>query len=99
MTNQRSESVQRTLEILPILAGNEIHGVPLVKISDALSCSKPLVLRALANLQIAGFAEQMDNKNWRLGPRLSRIAMQTLAEFDKQQRKLDELRNRHTRQY
>lgn len=96
--NTRSESIQRTLECLPIIAsGDPIQGVSLVNIANTIGCSKPLVLRALHNLEIAGFVEQLTNKNWRLGSRLARIAVQALTELDKQQRKLDELRRNFSR--
>lgn len=98
MANYESDSQQRILKILMLLGGHEVDGLAPGEISASLKIAPSNVTRSLANLEIAGLAETVQDKNtWRLTPRITQISLSMLNELDKHQKKLDELKQRHTR--
>ncbi|MDY6979193.1 MAG: MarR family transcriptional regulator [Pseudomonadota bacterium] len=98
MDKYRSESQQRVLRILTVLAGHEVSGLAPGEIAKGTGYSASNVTRALANLRIAGLAEQLpDSERWRLSPKVVQIAIAHMSGLDKAQGKLDEVRNRFSR--
>ncbi len=100
MGNERyhSNSQQRILKVMLALAGHEVKGLAPGEIAAGLRVTPSNVTRDLANLRIAGLAEDIDESGrWRLTPKLSQIGLAMLDRIDKAQRKMDELRQRYTR--
>lgn len=93
-----SESQQRILALILTLAGNEVEGLTPGDIARLASCPASSVTRDLANLKHIGWAEQLPTGRWRLGPEIVQIAMRHMAALDRAQRRLDETRNRFSRQ-
>lgn len=93
------EGQQRLLKLLQVLAGHEITGMLPSDIARAQACSASMVTRDLANLQLGGFAEQLpETGRWRLGPALVQIGLKHMAALDRAQKRLDETRNRFSRE-
>ena len=100
MTDERyrSRSQQRVLTVLLRLSGNEFYGLTPGELAEALGERPANITRDLANLKIAGLAEQIeDTGRWRLGPKLVQIAIAFRSHVERCQTKLDELDQRHTR--
>lgn len=94
----RSNGQQRVLRVLVFLGGHEVKGLAPGEIAKSLDISPSQVTHDLANLRIAGLAEQLpDSDRWRLAPRLPQIALAMLNGMDRAQSKLDEVRQRYTR--
>lgn len=94
-----SAQVQRVLSVLLALAGNEFRGMLLKEVAVATDSTESNALRALENLRTAGLAERSthDDKRWQLGPRLVQVAIAFDNAMQKDQRDLDERRQRFTR--
>lgn len=94
----RSNAQQRILRIAVFLGGHEINGLAPGEIAKALDISAANVTHDLANLRLAGLAEQVpQNNRWRLSPRVPQIAMAMLNGISRAQAKVDETQNRYTR--
>lgn len=89
---------QRVLQMLMRLAGNEIEGIAPTELALALRTSASNVTRDLANLREAGMAEPLESGRWRLTPRVVQISLAASASFGKAQDRLDEARQRFSRQ-
>lgn len=101
------DAQQRILAVLMALAGREIDGVSMSEIAAALETragaspksQRNNVHRDLNNLRHAGLAEQLpDSDRWRLAPRLVQIAHAYNRHIDRAAQRLDEVRNRYTRE-
>ena len=92
-----SRSQQRVLQVLLLLGGHEVNGLSLTDINESLGISPSQAKGDLENLRIAGVAEQMDTKRWRLTPRVPQIAVAMLNSIDRSERKLSEIKLRYTR--
>ncbi|HFD86510.1 MAG TPA: MarR family transcriptional regulator, partial [Gammaproteobacteria bacterium] len=95
MSSERyhSNSQQRILKVMLALAGHEVTGLAPGEIAKGLNITPSNVTRDLANLRIAGLAEQItDSDRWRLTPKLSQIGLAMLDSVDKARRKVDEVR-------
>lgn len=94
----QSNSQQRILRVMLALAGYEVEGLAPGEIAKGLKVTPSNVTRDLANLRIAGLAEEItDTGRWRLTPRLSQIGLAMLDNVNKAQRKVDEIQQRYTR--
>ncbi len=89
---------QRVLQMLMRLAGHEIDGIAPAELAKALRTSASNVTRDLANLRAAGLAETIDGNRWRLTPRVVQISVACAAAFTRAQDRLDEARQRFSRQ-
>lgn len=98
---------QRLLAVQMALAGHEVDGISLMEIVHALSTragkdpkgQKNNIFRDLHNLKEAGLAEQLpDSERWRLAPRLVQIATAYQRYIDRAASRLDETRQRFTRE-
>ena len=95
----RNEAQQRILRVILCLAGHEVSGLAPGDIATALELNPSKVTRDLANLSLAGVAERIvETGRWRLGPRVPQIAVAMLNSLDRSQSKLDEIRQRFTRE-
>lgn len=88
---------QRVLRALTILAGHEVMGVAAMQLAKALRTSASNVTRDMANLCIAGFAERLDNGNYRLGPRLIQIAQSHSHGLADIKARVEEIEQRYSR--
>jgi DNA-binding IclR family transcriptional regulator len=89
---------QRILRLLVVMAGNEVTGLTPSDIAQAMNCSAPLVTRDLANLRIAGLAEQIPETNrWRLSPLIVQISVRHSIALDRARQRLDETEQRYSR--
>ncbi len=94
----RSAPQQRILKVLLILGGHEVDGLAPQQIADSLNIKPSQVTHDLANLALAGLAEQLlETKRWRLTPKVPQIAMAMLNNLNQKQRKLSEIEQRYTR--
>jgi DNA-binding IclR family transcriptional regulator len=99
MADYTCASQQRILRVLILLGGHEVNGLAPAEIAHSLDITQPNTIRDLENLRIAGLAEKIaDSGRWRLSPRLPQIAVAMLANIDRSQRKLEEVRQRYTRE-
>lgn len=90
-----SDSQQRLLRVVMALAGHEVNGVAPGQLAKAAECSPSQITRDLANLQAAGWAEQVPElRTWRLGPAPVRLAMAHMTGMDRVQRRMGEVRSR-----
>lgn len=98
MADYTSESQQRILRTLTVLAGNEFNGLTPSEVAKAVRTSASNATRDLANLREAGLAEVIqETGRWRLGPKLIQIAVAFSTHLNRAQTRLDELTNRYTR--
>lgn len=98
LTQYAHEGQQRLLKLLQVLAGHEVTGLLPGDIARAQECNASLVTRDLANLAIAGYAEQLpDTGRWRLGPALVQIALKHMTALERAEQRLAETRNRYSR--
>lgn len=63
-----SAQIQRVLQCIELMAGNEIEGVEPGKLATAIKTTPADVTRILSNLEHAGWAERLpsNTKRWRL---------------------------------
>jgi len=99
MTDARyiNAAQQRVLKMLQRLAGHEIEGLAPSELAAALRTSASNVTRDLANLREAGLAERLHNDRWRLTPRIVQISLAAGDAFSRAQDRLNEVRQRFTR--
>lgn len=99
MADYTCASQQRILRVLLALGGHEVNGLSPAEIAHGLGISQPNTIRDLENLRIAGIAERIaDSGRWRLSPRIPQIAVAMLSHIDRAQRRVDEVRQRYTRE-
>lgn len=92
------EPQQRLMRLIHTLKGHEIEGMTPGDIAKHNKCSPSQVTRDLANLKHFGYAEQIPITNrWRLGPAVVQIAMAHMTALDRAERRLDEIKNRFSR--
>lgn len=89
---------QRILRLINVLAGHEVTGITPTEIARQTQTTPSTVTRDLANLQEAGFAEPVpETGRWRLSPQIVQIAIRHMTALDRAQSRLDEVRNRFSR--
>lgn len=97
-TDYTNEAQQRLMKLVIALFGDVIHGYPPSALAKAVECSQSVITRDLDNLLIAGWAERDEGTgHWRLTPRLPQQAIKVFNALDAAQRRVDEARNRFTR--
>lgn len=98
MDKYRSPAQQRVLQILVALAGHEVNGLAPGEVAAAVKTSPSNATRGLANLYLAGLAEQIhDSGRWRLTPRIPQIGLAMLDGVSRAQSKVDEVKQRYSR--
>src|SRR5687768_6575591 len=89
---------QRVLRVLLALSGHEVQGLSPGELAKGLAIHPSLITRDLANLAIAGLAEELvGTGRWRLTPRLVQIGVAMQLAVEEAERKLGETRQRYTR--
>ena len=74
------------------------QSVTVEQLAETLGVSASVITRDLDNLRTAGLAERDDaTGHWRLTPRLPQQAIKVFAAIDAAARRVDEARNRYTR--
>lgn len=93
-----SDSQQRILQLVQVLAGHEVEGLAPGQIATLAECTPSQVTRDLANLKHCGWAEQIANTGrWRLGPQIVQISLRHAQALARAQARLDEVQNRFSR--
>ena len=90
-----SNAQQRALKALKALFGHESSGITSTELAEQLEVTNSQVYKDLINLQAAGLAEQLPNKNWRIAPELGREAFKIMNNMDTARRRLEETANRY----
>ncbi len=97
-TDYTNAAQQRLIKLLFALFGDVVNGYPPAALAKALGVSPPVVTRDLDNLRTAGVAERDEaTGHWYLTPRLPQQTVKVFNTLDAEQRRLDEARNRFTR--
>lgn len=97
-TDYTNAAQQRILQLQLALFGDVVHGYPPSKLAEVLKVSASAITRDLDNLRTAGIAERDETTgNWRLTPRLPQQSIKVFNAIDAAQRRVDEARNRFTR--
>lgn len=98
MSDYINNAQQRLLRTVLLLAGNELTGVAPSDLAKALDVHPSNVTRDLANLAHAGLAEQLtETGRWRLGPKIVQVAVDFQINLQRSQSRVDEIRQRYTR--
>lgn len=81
------------------LAGHSRHGLRLKQVADGIGESPSTTLRNLQRMEADGLVERSpyDKDNWRLTPRVVQLAVAHAEELAREERQLDELRTRYSR--
>lgn len=94
----RNAAQQRLCRVIGLLAGREIDGAAPSALAKALGTHPSNLTRDLYNLQEAGFAERIgDSDLWRLSPKFVQIAVSFFNQMDSAQARIDEVKQRYTR--
>lgn len=97
-TDYTNAAQQRILQLVLALFGDVVHGYPPSKLADLLDASPSVITRDLDNLRTAGLADRDEaTGHWRLTHRLPQQAIKVFNAIDAAQRRVDEARNRYTR--
>lgn len=98
-TDYTNEAQQRLMKVVIALFGDVIAGYPPAVLAKAVDCSQSVITRDLDNLLQAGWVERDEaTGHWRLTPRLPQQAIKVFNALDAAQRRVDEARNRFTRE-
>lgn len=92
------DQVQRVLRLVEALAGNEFSGMSVSDLQQATGTRSDQVVRDLANLVEANWAERMENGRYRLAARPVQIALAFSSALSRAETDLATLKNRYTRQ-
>lgn len=92
-------SQQRILRVMLALSGQEVNGLAPGEIAKGLGLDPSMLTRDLANLEIAGLAEEIigTGGRWRLSPKLIQIGVAMQLAVEEAERKLGETVHRYTR--
>lgn len=93
-------TTRRAWRLLWVLQGNTFEGLRLTQVAKALECSPTVALRLLEAAAEEGVAERRPDalEQWRLTPRIVRLAFAHQQEVDRVQRRVSELGQRYTTQ-
>ena len=98
MERYRNNAQQRILKEVLVLFGHVIHGLPPSVLASEVGCSAAVMTGDLANLRLAGLVEKDEKTgHFRLTQRLPQQCFKVLAEIDAAERRLDQVKNRFTR--
>lgn len=97
-TDYTNAAQQRILQLQMALFSDVVNGLPPSRLAELLRVSASAITRDLDNLRTAGLAERDEaTGHWRLTPRLPQQAIKVFNSIDAAQRRVDEARNRFTR--
>lgn len=92
-----NQAQQRVMRILLVLAGHEGEGVAQSAIARAIKTSDSRVFNDLRNIAEGGFAERLENGNWRLAPKLVQIALAHQNGLARLKSQVEEIQQRFSR--
>lgn len=93
-----NDAQQRLLKVVMLLGEDVVAGLAPTQIAKELDVPAPYITRDLENLKTAGWAVQNEQTGrWLLGAKPGALGVRVLASIDRAQRKVDEARNRFTR--
>ena len=93
-----NDAQQRMVKLILALFSDPVQGLPPSVLAREVGCSPQVMTRDLDNARTAGIAERDEATGlWRLTPRLPQQAIKVLNAVDAEQRRVDEIRNRFTR--
>lgn len=99
-TDYTNDAQQRILQVVLALFSDVVMGMSPAALAKAVGCSQPVITRDLDNLKTAGLVERDEaTGNWRLTTRLPQQAIKVFNAIDRAQRRVDEARNRFTRNF
>lgn len=90
------DQVQRVLRLVEALAGNEFSGMSVSDLQQATGTRSDQVVRDLANLVEANWAERMENGRYRLAARPVQIALAFSSALSRAETDLATLKSRYT---
>lgn len=94
----KNEAQQRIFKVVFVLFGHVVNGLPPSAIAREVGCSNAVMTRDLANLNIAGLVDKDETSGYyRLTQRLPQQCFKVLAEIERADRRLAEVKNRFTR--
>lgn len=97
-TDYTNAAQQRLLKVVMVLFSDVVMGLSPSGLAKSVGCAQSVITRDLDNLRTAGLAERDETSgHWRLTPRLPQQAIKALASIDRAARRVDEARNRYTR--
>lgn len=97
-TDYTNDAQQRLVRLILALFGDVVNGFAPGVLARHVGCSPSVIQRDLDNLRTAGLAQRDEETgHWRLTPRLPQQAIKALASIDAAQRRVDETRQRMTR--
>ena len=94
-----SDQVQRTLRVIRVMAGHEVHGISPKEIATLANISPSNITRVLANLEAQQFIECLpsNTKRFRLAAALVQIANTVSFNLTQAMQQLDNDRHNYTR--
>lgn len=97
MSNPTSAQVLRAFALVEALAGNEFAGMSVTELMQVTGTRSDQVVRDLANLLEAGWAERMETGRYRLGARPVQVSLAFASALERAETDLAGIRNRYTR--
>jgi DNA-binding IclR family transcriptional regulator len=93
-----NDAQQRILKVVMLLGEDVVTGLAPTQIAKELDVPAPYITRDLENLKTAGWAfQQEETGRWLLGTKPGALGVKVMHSIDRAQRKVDEVRNRFTR--
>ena len=97
-TDYTSSCQQRILKVLLAMFGHEIDGLAPGQIAKLAEITPQEATRDIHNLVVAGYVEQVPhNGQYRVSPMLGRKALAILHTIERAAQRVEETRNRYTR--
>ena len=89
---------QRILNLVMLLGEDVVTGFSPAQIAKQMNVPASYVTRDLDNLKTAGWAtQQPDTGRWLLGSKPGALGVKVMASIDRAERRVEEARNRFTR--
>ena len=93
------ESVVKALAIVEGLAGREYEPVSLAELAEKSRQDKAGIYLILKTLEVCGYAEQSEEKGWRLTPRFIRLSEEYRIGMTKFIKRVDEKNRNYLGQF
>jgi DNA-binding IclR family transcriptional regulator len=94
-TDYTNAAQQRLLQLVNLLAGNELAGLAPSQIARDLDCNASVVTRDLDNLKTAGWAEQTPKELWKLTPHVIQLSVRFGAALAEAGQELRDISSRY----
>ncbi len=90
-----SSTQLRGYQTLKALFGHEVTGIECNTLAQQLGNTRGQAFKDLTTLEVAGLAEQLPDKRWRLSSNLAREAIKIMHALDMARQRLDETARRY----